>query len=41
MALGDLTPQEGAHIMALVKTYRLTLKASELEACVWRRWRGI
>jgi hypothetical protein len=34
VALGDLTPQEGAHIMALVETYRRTLETSELEARV-------
>ena len=32
VALGDLTPTEGAHIMALVETYRRTLETSELEA---------
>lgn len=32
VALGDLTPTEGAHIMALVETYRRTLEATELEA---------
>ena len=31
---GDLTPGEGAHIMALVETYRRTLETSELEARV-------
>lgn len=34
VALGDLTPQEGAHIMALVETYRRTLETTELEARV-------
>ena len=34
VALGDLTPQEGAHVMALVETYRRTLETSELEARV-------
>src|SRR6056297_630305 len=34
VALGDLTPTEGAHIMALVETYRRTLETSELEARV-------
>ncbi|SEK80874.1 hypothetical protein SAMN05443999_102309 [Roseovarius azorensis] len=32
VADGDLTPQEGAHIMALVETYRRTLETTELEA---------
>jgi hypothetical protein len=31
VAEGDLTPTEGAHIMALVQTYRRTLETSELE----------
>jgi hypothetical protein len=31
VAIGDLTPTEGAHIMALVETYRRTLETSELE----------
>lgn len=34
VALGDLTPQEGAHIMALVETYRRTLETTEMEARV-------
>ena len=34
VAEGDLTPTEGAHIMALVETYRRTLETSELEARV-------
>ena len=34
VAGGDLTPQEGAHIMALIETYRRTLETSELEARV-------
>ena len=34
VALGYLTPQEGAHIMALVETYRRTLETSELETRV-------
>jgi hypothetical protein len=34
VAQGDLTPTEGAHIMALVETYRRTLETSELEARV-------
>jgi hypothetical protein len=32
VADGDLTPTEGAHIMALVETYRRTLETSSLEA---------
>ena len=32
VAGGDLTPQEGAHIMALVETFRRTLETTELEA---------
>lgn len=32
VALGDLTPTEGANIMALVETYRRTLETTELEA---------
>lgn len=34
VADGDLTPTEGAHIMALVETYRRTLETSSLEARV-------
>lgn len=34
VAAGELTPQEGAHIMALVETYRRTLETTELEARV-------
>ncbi len=34
VALGDLTPTEGAHIMSLVETYRRTLETTELEARV-------
>ena len=34
VALGDLTPTEGAHVMALVETYRRTLETTELEARV-------
>ncbi|MEI4235085.1 hypothetical protein [Roseovarius sp. D22-M7] len=34
VALGDLTPTEGAHIMGLVETFRRTLETSELEARV-------
>jgi hypothetical protein len=34
VASGELTPTEGAHIMALVETYRRTLETSELEARV-------
>jgi len=32
VATGDLTPTEGAHVMALVETYRRTLVTTELEA---------
>lgn len=32
VALGELTPTEGAHIMALVETYRRTLESTEIEA---------
>ena len=32
VAHGDLTPTEGAHIMAPVETYRRTLETTELEA---------
>ncbi len=32
VAIGDLTPAEGASIMALVEAYRRTLETSELEA---------
>jgi hypothetical protein len=32
VAIGDLTPTEGAHIMALVETYRRTLETSDIEA---------
>ena len=42
VADGDLTPMEGAHIMALVETYRRTLETSDLatrlvalEASTW------
>ncbi|MEL7178493.1 MAG: hypothetical protein AAFN63_01565 [Pseudomonadota bacterium] len=28
---GDLTPTEGAHVMALIETYRRTLEATEIE----------
>ena len=34
VALGDLTPTDGAHIMALVETYRRTLETTELDARV-------
>src|SRR6056297_2001897 len=34
VALGELTPTEGAHIMALVETYRRTLETTELDARV-------
>ena len=32
VALGDLTPIEGTHIMALVETFRRTLETTEIEA---------
>ncbi len=32
VALGELTPTEGADVMALIETYRRTLETSELEA---------
>lgn len=31
VALGELTPTEGAHIMSLVETYRRTLELTEIE----------
>lgn len=34
VALGELTPTEGAHVMALVETFRRTLETTELEARV-------
>ena len=34
VAGGDLTPTDGAHIMALVEIYRRTLETTELEARV-------
>ena len=34
VAMGDLTPTEGAHIMGLVENYRRTLETTELEARV-------
>ncbi len=34
VAEGELTPTEGAHVMALVESYRRTLETSELEARV-------
>ena len=34
VALVELTPTEGAHVMALVETYRRTLETTELEARV-------
>lgn len=34
VAAGELTPSEGAHLMALVETYRRTLETTELEARV-------
>ena len=32
VALGDLTPTEGAHIMGLLETYRRTLETTEMAA---------
>ena len=32
VAIGDLTPTEGAHVMGLIETYRRTLETTELEA---------
>jgi hypothetical protein len=32
VALGDLTPTEGAHLMGLVEAYRRTLETTEIEA---------
>lgn len=32
VADGEMTPAEGAHVMALVETYRRTLETTELEA---------
>ncbi|MFN3641957.1 MAG: DUF5681 domain-containing protein [Gemmobacter sp.] len=32
VAAGELTPTEGAHVMALVEAFRRTLEVSELEA---------
>jgi hypothetical protein len=32
VALGDLTPTEGTHIMALVETFRRTLETTEIES---------
>ena len=34
VAAGELTPTEGAHLMALVETFRRTLETTELEARV-------
>lgn len=31
VSAGDLTPTEGAHIMALIETYRRTIETTELE----------
>jgi len=32
VAIGDLTPAEGAHVMGLIETYRRTLESCDLEA---------
>ena len=34
VALGDLTPTEGSHIMGLIEVLRRTLETTELEARV-------
>jgi hypothetical protein len=34
VSIGELTPQEGAVVMALIETYRRTLETSELDARV-------
>jgi len=34
VAIGDLTPTEGAHVMGLIETYRRTLETCDLEARV-------
>lgn len=34
VALDELTPIEGAHVMSLIETYRRTLETSELECRV-------
>ena len=34
VAHGELTPAEGAHVMALIETFRRTLETTELEARV-------
>ena len=34
VASGELTPTEGAHVMALIETYRRTFETTELEARV-------
>ena len=31
VAFGDLTPTEGAHVMALIECFRKTLETGELE----------
>lgn len=41
VADGDLTPTEGAHVMALVETCRKTLETCELEARVVALERGL
>lgn len=38
---GELTPTEGAHIMALVEGYRPTLETSELETRLEAHWSRI
>jgi len=34
VAIGDLTPTEGTHVMGLIETYRRTLETCDLEARV-------
>ena len=34
VSMGDLTPTEGTHVMALVETYRRTLETTDLETRV-------
>lgn len=34
VAIGDLTPTEGSHVMGLIETYRRTLETCDLEARV-------
>lgn len=34
VAAGEMTPREGAHVMALIETYRRTLETTDLESRV-------